>query len=273
MKPAISQVCTLGTPLERDLEDYAAAHCPAVELWLGKLETYLETHTPDDARRLLGEHQLAAPVASFQGGLFSADDSAWQETWRHFERRLELCRQLEVDTLVLACDVAGPLSQQLLDRVSLRLGQAAVRAGEAQVKLALEFQARATFGNNLQTAAAMVAEVAEPSLGLCLDLFHFYTGPSKPDDLGCLSPDNLFHVQLCDLSATCRELATDSDRILPGDGDFLLEPILGTLRALGYRGVVSVEVMNPQFWQIPARQVAEVSITALRKLLGQAEPA
>jgi len=28
--------------------------------------------------------------------------------------------------------------------------------------------------------------------------------------------------------------------------------------------------MNPQIWQIPPRQVAEVAMTALRKLLGQA---
>jgi hypothetical protein len=28
--------------------------------------------------------------------------------------------------------------------------------------------------------------------------------------------------------------------------------------------------MNPQIWQNPARQVAEIGMTALRKLLGQA---
>lgn len=270
MKPALSQVCTLDTPLEQDLADYAAAHVSAVELWLGKVETYLNDHSPDDLASLLAEHDIAAPVASYQGGLLVTQGPARDEHWRHFARRLELCKTLGVETLVVAGDLRGPLDQQDLDRVSMSLGQAAAQAADAGVRLALEFQAGATFGNNLQTAAAMVAETGEPNLGLCLDLFHYYTGPSKPDDLGYLSPENLFHVQVCDLLGVPRELATDADRILPGEGDFLLAPLLDALRSMGYDGYVSLEVMNPLIWQTKARQVAEVGMTALRKLLGQA---
>ncbi len=101
-------------------------------------------------------------------------------------------------------------------------------------------------------------------------MFHYYTGPSKLEDLAYLSRDNLFHVQLCDLSGVPRELAADADRILPGDGDFQLTPIVDALRSIDYQGCVSVELMNPQIWQIPPRQVAEIGMTALRKLLGQA---
>lgn len=270
MKPALSQVCTLDTPLEQDLADYAAAHVSAVELWLGKVETYLNDHSPDDLASVLAEHDIAAPVASYQGGLLVTQGPARDEHWRHFARRLELCKTLGVETLVVAGDLRGPLDQQDLDRVSMSLGQAAAQAADAGVRLALEFQAGATFGNNLQTAAAMVAETGEPNLGLCLDLFHYYTGPSKPDDLGYLSPENLFHVQVCDLLGVPRELATDADRILPGEGDFLLAPLLDALRSMGYDGYVSLEVMNPLIWQTKARQVAEVGMTALRKLLGQA---
>lgn len=270
MKPAISQVCTLNTPLEQDLADYAAAHVTAVELWLGKVETYLQNHTVNDLARLLDELQLAAPVASYQGGLLTTQGPARDEHWKHFAGRLALCRALGVETLVVAGDLRGSLDQQDLDRVSMSLGQAAVQAADAGVKLAFEFQAGATFGNNLQTAAAMVAETGEPNLGLCLDLFHYYTGPSKPDDLGYLSADNLFHVQVCDLLGVPREVATDADRILPGEGDFLLAPLLDALRSIGYERFVSLELMNPVIWQTSARQVAEVGMTALRKLLGQA---
>ncbi len=76
MKPAISQVCTLHSPFEKDVEDYAAGACHAMEIWLGKLETYLEQHTLDDVRRLLEEHEMAAPVASFQGGLLASQGEA-----------------------------------------------------------------------------------------------------------------------------------------------------------------------------------------------------
>ena len=66
------------------------------------------------------------------------------------------------------------------------------------------------------------------------------------------------------------ELAADSDRILPGDGDFFLSAIVEHLRRIGYPGYVSLELMNPLLWQIPPRQFGEIAITALRKNLGLA---
>ncbi len=53
MLPAIAQVCSLSSSFEKDVEDYAAGHVPAIELWLGKLETFLETHTTSDVLQLL----------------------------------------------------------------------------------------------------------------------------------------------------------------------------------------------------------------------------
>jgi 2-keto-myo-inositol isomerase len=270
MKPALSQVCSLDSPFEKDIADYAAGACHSVELWLGKLESYLDRHSLDDVRRLLAEHQVATPVASFQGGLLTSQGEARAEHWRHFARRLTLCRELGVETLVVAADMLGPLSQQDLDRAQVSLTQAATQAGQAGVRLALEFQAQATFCNNLQTAAALVAECGSPHLGLCLDVFHYYVGPSKSEDLGYLTPANLFHVQLSDLSGVARELASDADRILPGDGDIQLSPLVDYLRQIDYEGHVSVELMNPQIWRVPARQFGEIGMTALRKLLGQA---
>ena len=270
MKPALSQVCSLASPLEKDFTDFAAGHCHSIELWLGKLESFLETRTIDEVRRLRDEVGIATPVASFQGGLFVGEVQARGEHWRHFERRLELCRQLEVGTLLVAGDVQGPVGPAELNAVVVSLRQAAEQAAGHGVRLALEFQCRSAFINNLQTASGLVDEIAHPALGLCLDAFHYYCGPSKHEDLGCVQPGKRFHVQICDLAGQPRELAVDADRVLPGDGDFQLEPLLDAVRALGYESYVSLELMNPQIWAIPARQFGEVAMTALRKVLGQA---
>ncbi len=270
MKPALSQVCSLDAPLEDDIKEYAAGHCHAIELWVGKLDTYLERHSHDDLRELLDRHQVVAPVASFQGGLLASQGGFRAQHWQAFARRLAQCQALSIGTLVLAGDIAGPLGQQDLQQIQNSLRQAAELAGQHAVRLAFEFQARAALANNLQSAAALVAEIASPHLGICLDAFHYYVGPSKPEDLGYLTRDNLFHVQLCDLAGVAREFATDADRILPGEGDIGLAPLISRLRAIDYGGYVSVELMNPQIWRIAPRQFGEIGITALRKLLGQA---
>ena len=270
MQPALSQICSLNSPFETDIEDYAAGQCRAIELWFGKLETYLQRHSLDDVRRLLGDHEVAAPVASYQGGLLTSQGEAREQHWQSFLRRLDVCRQLGVGTVVVAADIGGPLTQQDIERVQASLREAAQQAERHAVRLALEFQGRAALANNLQTAAALVGAVGSPHLGLCLDVFHYYIGPSKFEDLDYLNGENLFHVQLSDLAGQSRELAVDADRILPGDGDFQLAPLIERLRTIGYSGLVSVELMNPQIWQVPARQFGEIGMTALRKLLGQA---
>lgn len=270
MKPALSQVCSLDAPFEQDIADYAAGKCAVVELWVGKLDAYLKGHSTRDAKRLLKKHGVVAPVVAFQGGLLASQGEFRRQHWAAFETRLGQCRALGVETLVLAADIPAPLAQQDLERVQISLAQAAQLAARHRIRLALEFQARAAFINNLETAAALVADVSSPHLGICLDVFHFYVGPSKPEDLAHLSADNLFHVQFCDLSGVARELAADADRILPGDGDIPLLPVVARLAEIDYRGCVSIELMNPQVWRIPPLQFGEIAMTALRKILGQA---
>ena len=106
-------------------------------------------------------------------------------------------------------------------------------------------------------------------MGICLDLFHFHVGPSKTEDLGLLNASNLFHVQLSDLADCPREIATDADRIIPGDGDIPLGSLVQRLRDIQYPGFVSLELANATFWKIPARQIGEIGLTALRMALGQ----
>src|SRR4051812_8927950 len=267
MVPCISQVCCLNSAFDRDLEDFAGAGCQHVEVWLTKLETYLETHTLKDVRYWLEKTRLSLPVASYQGGLLASQGPARQEAWDLFKRRLDLCRELDIGTIVVGCDVPPPQSQPTIERVQLSLVQVAQEAGQRGLRAALEFQANSSFGNNLQTAAALVADVGSPHLGICLDAFHWHVGPSKTEDLGSLTAENLFHIQLCDLADVPRELARDADRILPGDGDIHLTPIVERLKQINYRGCISIEVMNPQIWQIPALQFADAGMASLKRLL------
>ena len=267
MIPTLSQVSCLNSTFDRDLEDLAGANLTCAEVWLTKLETYLQTHTLDDVRYWLEKTRLTLPVASLQGGLVASQAEARREAWELFRRRLELCRELAIGTLVVACDVPPPLSQQAIERVQVSLTQIAQEAGQRGLRAALEFQADSAFGNNLQTAAALVADVGSPHLGLCLDVFHWHVGPSKTEDLGYLTADNLFHVQLCDLADVPRELAQDSQRILPGDGDIRLAPLMERLRQIDYRGCLSVELMNPRLWQVPPLQLADAAQAALQRLL------
>lgn len=269
MRPCISQATVLNTPFGEDLEILASAGWPSVELWLTKLELFLESHPLDEVRTRLRDLGLRAEAASFQGGLLLSSGEERNVHWNHFQSRLALLGELEIGTLVMVPDFNREPMGDDLPRAVASLAEAADLARRHHVRLALEFSRSAHFCASLDTAAALVAQVGSENLGVCLDLFHYYCGPSKFEDLGFLSPSSLAWVQLCDLAGTPRELAGDADRVLPGDGDFQIAPILDSLAAIGYTGAVSVEVLNPRLWAISADRVAQVALQALSRTLGQ----
>jgi sugar phosphate isomerase/epimerase len=270
MVPCLSEVTTMPTPFDEDLRAFAGAACGNMEVWLTKLEDFVARNSVETARQLAAQYEIKLAVASAHGGILVDQQDQRRESLNLFEQRLQLCQQLQIATLVVIADFPAMNSNEYEHAVH-RLKQAARMAADHAVRLALEFQARRSFCNNLQTAVSCVEQCDEPNVGICLDLFHYYTGPSKFEDLLRLPASRLFHVQFSDLAGTPRELATDSDRVLPGDGDFALGPIVEHLRTISYQGCVSVELFNPHIWQVPASQVAEVSITALRKVLGMTE--
>jgi 2-keto-myo-inositol isomerase len=269
VKPCISQATTLSTTFEADLTAYARGGWPAVELWLTKLESYLESHSVAEARALLDAQELDPVAASFQGGLLLSRGVERELHWDHFRRRLTILQELGVPLMIVAADFNRELVPDDYVRAAAALGEAAEAARVAGVRLALEFQKTARFCASLDTTLALIAQCPVEGLGVCLDVFHYYTGPSKFEDLAYLSRENLAWVQVCDLSGTPRELAGDGDRILPGDGDFQLGPILDHLERIGYDGYVSLEVLNPQLWQIPADRVADVGYQAICRVLGR----
>jgi sugar phosphate isomerase/epimerase len=255
----------------QDVANYADAGARAIEIWLTKLEQHLEAHSPADTRALLADRGLVPVAAAYQGGLLLSQGEARKVHFDHFRRRLEICEAVGVKTLLVVADFTDRIDHQDLERAIASLAQAANWAGAFGVTLGLEFRGRSTFCASLDTALALVEQCGEPNVGVNLDVFEYYIGPSKLEDLGRLTLDRLAHVQIADLAGVPRELATDADRILPGDGDFQLEPILAALRQLGYCGHVSLELMNPTLWRADPRQVAEIAITALRKTLGLAD--
>jgi sugar phosphate isomerase/epimerase len=270
MKPCISEATTLPCTFAEDVANYASSGCTAMEVWLTKLETHLETHSLDETRRLLTERQMILAAAAYQGGLLLSQGEERRAHFDHFRRRLDLCQQLGIPTLLVVADFTGEVDQTALERAVVSLTQAAQWAAGFGVRLALEFRSRSAFCSSLDTALALVAQCGEPNVGVNLDVFHYYTGPSKLEDLDLLTPATLAHVQLCDVAGVPREMATDADRVLPGDGDFHLGPILERLRAMGYGGWVSLELMNPTLWKAKPVQVAEIGLGALRKVLGLA---
>lgn len=267
MIPTLSGCTLLATPLPEQIAAVADAGGAALDVWLTQLEEHVEKDGGERLKELLADRGVRFVSASYQGGLLLSQGVERREQFGHFQKRLSLCQEFGIDILALVPDFAEKPTSADLQRAQLSLKQAGQLAAAFGVRLALEFRGGSKWCACLPTAALLVAAAEEPNVGLCFDVLHYYTGPSKAEDLGWLTKESLFLVQLCDLAGSLRELAGDADRILPGEGDFELAPLLARLREIGYAGPVSVELLNPGLWRVNPQQVAASVLAGLRRAL------
>lgn len=267
MKLCISEATTLPATFADDVAAFSSAGWPAMEVWLTKLETHLQNHSASATRQMIADKGIVIAAAAYQGGLLLSQGEARRVHFDHFKSRLAICQDLGIPTMLLVADFVQHIDGTSLERAVVSLKQAGQWAEGFGVRLALEFRATDTFCTCLDTALTLVEQCGERNVGVNLDLFHWWKGPSKMEDLERVSKSNLFHVQLADAAGVPRELATDSDRIMPGEGDLPIGTILKLLREKQYDGYLSLELLNPIFWQAKLTQVAELGLTAMKRFV------
>lgn len=186
MKPCISQATILTSPFEADLPVLSRNGWTDVEIWLTKLESFLNGHSLAEARAMLEADGIKPVAAASQGGLLLSQGAERALHWDHFRHRLGLLAELGVPTLLVTPDFVPHVRGDDFPRAAAALAEAAELALSAGVRIALEFQRSSSFCACLETAVAVIEQSGTSNAGVCLDVFHYYTGPSKLEDLASL---------------------------------------------------------------------------------------
>jgi sugar phosphate isomerase/epimerase len=123
----------------------------------------------------------------------------------------------------------------------------------------------------LSDLAYTLVETAHPDGCILIDAFQIYRAGC---DFGSLRFFNgatigVFHVN--DYPADPpREKLTDADRVYPGDGVCPLVAVFRDLAAIGFRGMLSLELFNREYWKLDALTVARTGLEKTRSLVQRA---
>lgn len=103
--------------------------------------------------------------------------------------------------------------------------------------------------NKLSDLAQIALETRHPRASMLLDFYHLYRGNNSFDSLCLINGAELpiFHIN--DYPAIpVRAKLSDSDRVYPGDGICPFDKVLPLLYEIGFRGTLSLELFNPNYW-------------------------
>ena len=90
-------------------------------------------------------------------------------------------------------------------------------------------------------------------------------------ELSALRGDRLFMVHVSDCPARAPFTAQRAESYWPGEGDAPLEELLRSVRATGYDGPCSVEIMDPNVLALPAGDAIRRAAETMKPLLARVE--
>lgn len=172
---------------------------------------------------------------------------------------------LGATTVKVGPDTAGPADPA---RLAEAFAELAAEAEAHGTRVALEFLPWAGAMRDLRAGIDLVAEVAHPAGGLCLDIWHVARAGTDYSVIADELPaEHLFAVELNDAAAEpVGTLFEDTvhRRLLPGEGSFDVPAFIDAVRATGYTGMWGVEMLSDRHRSLPLEQaLAEARDAAL----------
>ena len=249
MKLSLHQFTSAGAGYTKSLQGWAKAGITLVEPVSGLLDEFLKTGTLAEAKRIITDNgQTVVCAALGVTGLWEPNPK-FNENLETFKRRCEQFKALGAPVVYSPCVTAAKFTAEDYTRGVENIRKVADVAKQFDLKVGAEFVRNSTYLAALPTALRLHREAAHPNFGVIFDCYHFWSGPSRMEDMDDIRPGEIVHAHLNDTPDMPRELLDLQSRVVPGDGVAPLDRIVRKLVDRGYKGPISVELFLPKYQQ------------------------
>lgn len=263
---------TIRTPkltLPEKIDIAAKAGYHGLEPWVSEIDEY--SKNGGDLKELGKRIRVSGLQVESCIGFFEwvVDDEAKRKKGLEQAKR-DMAMVAQIGAKRIAAPPVGATGQTDLDlrkaaeryRVLLELGD------EMGVVPQVELWGPSKSLSRLGEVAFIAIESGHPKACMLLDVYHLYKGGSGHDGLRLVSGNALHVIHANDYPADPpREKITDAARIYPGDGVAPWKTICRNLRDIGFRGMLSLELFNRDYWKQDPTLVARTGIEKMRALV------
>ncbi len=241
-----------------------------IEPWARDIEAYVSKGgtLKDLAKRISDSGLTVEDVIAFSAWL-DDDDTRRAKTMEDLKREMDIVAQIGGKHIATPPGNNG--ENVSLDhaieyyRAALELGQ------QMGVQPLLELWGRSAVLGPLSHGAYVAIGTGRADASMLLDIFHLYKSGTSFASLSQVNGAALHVLHVNDYpTADDPSKLTDANRIYPGDGVAPLGQIFRDLRDNGFRGVLSLELFNQEYWKMSAEENARTGLQKTRAAVKKA---
>lgn len=249
MTLSMHQFTSAGAGYRKALEGWAKAGIHHVEPSAAALDDFLKNDSMASAKRVLSDNGLKIVSGAIGVTGLWEPNPKFSENLDAFKERCEQFAELGAPLVYSPCATTAKFTLDDFAKGPENVRRVADVAKQFHLKVAAEFVRNSTFLASLPTALRLHRDAAHENFGILFDCYHFWSGPSKFEDMDMIRPGEIIHAHLNDTQNLPRELLDLQSRVVPGDGVAPLAKIVSKLVERGYAGPISVELFLPKYQQ------------------------
>lgn len=263
--PICLDTATIRPASLKDKVKFAAkAGYDAIEPWDGELQEYeARGGNLKDLGKEIKDLGMFVPSVIGLWNSLPPTQELFDQSLKDTRNRMRMAADIGAQHIQTIANTAGePYNQKWMaarykDIIEIGLKEYKINPALVFVK----FQPIKTMGQ----AMAIALDADHPNAMIIPDTYHMYISEGNFEGLKIMSGKAIAIFQFADAPASpgVKDLG-DHHRVYPGDGILPLPQVLRDLKATGFKGCVSLELYNPNYWKEDLQQVA---ITGLKKTL------
>jgi sugar phosphate isomerase/epimerase len=258
--------------LVEEIDVAAKAGYQSIEPWMNKIEEHVKSGgSLRDVGKKIADLGLTVESAIGFAEWIVDDDARRARGLEQAKRDMDALRQ--IGGIRIAAPPAGATDRADMDlfRAAERYGALVDLGEDMGVIPQVEVWGFSKCLSRLGETTFVAIESGRAKACILPDVYHIYKGGSDFAGLNLLSGNavHVFHVN--DYPAQPkRDTIKDADRVYPGDGVAPLSQIFRDIHRAGFRGYLSLELFNQEYWKKDALEAASTGLRKTREAVQRA---
>jgi 2-keto-myo-inositol isomerase len=259
-------------PLTQQIDVTAKAGYDAFEPWVRDIEKHVSKGgSVKDAAKRLSDQGLKVESAIGFAAWIVDDEAARKKGLEQAKRDMDLVQQLGGRRI--AAPPVGATEKAMTDlrKVADRYFALCEVGDKVGVVPQVELWGFSKSLSRLGETALVVIDSGHPKACLLADVYHLHKGGSGFGGLKLLGGTSMQVFHMNDYPADPpREKIRDEHRVYPGDGVAPLAEMLRDLHKVGFRGALSLELFNREYWKQDPLHVAKTGLAKMKAVVEKA---